>query len=63
MKGTRIKSLNALAAAAMKKQAVIGFHTYMMRPMPAAFLFAMQGRLINNALNRGVWIYKPKAKQ
>lgn len=57
----RINSLISLINAANDKRAVISFsHVAIRNPKPAAFIVGWNGRMIQNAIDLGLYIYERK---
>jgi len=59
----RVRSLGALCRLAGERRAVISRrYGPLTRPKPAAFMLAWQGRMINDALKAGVYVYEKGKK-
>ena len=43
-------TLDELAQAALDRRSVVGFHAHKDKPMPAAFVIGMTGRVLHRAL-------------
>jgi hypothetical protein len=61
-KGQKVRTLDALWAAAMKSRCVIGDHTWFTKPRPAAFVISMQANRVRTILRQGIYLYKPARK-
>jgi hypothetical protein len=59
----QVKTLQELCKLALKKKSVICNKSWCFKkPIPAAFMQNLQGRIINDLLQRWMYIYEPKKK-
>jgi len=58
----QVKTLAQLYKLAGQRRAVVSEYGPLVKPKPAAFLLAWQGRMIYFALKRGLYIYERKSK-
>ena len=62
--GFQIKTLQSLDEVAKSKKSVICKLFGNGKPIPAAVIMSMQGRMILNLFMRGMWVYhKPEKKE
>ena len=62
MKLERVKSVEDLILLSESKRSVIMPPSYSKRPWPAAFVVNLSFINVYNALQRGIYIYKPEKK-
>ena len=58
----RVRSLGALCKLAQERRSVVSFCYPLLRPRPAAFVIGWTGRVINQVINMGLFVY-PKRKK
>lgn len=63
-RGQRVHTMAQLRTLAAARKSVVGFRPcnpdY---PAPAAFVMSMQAWSVDEAIRRGMWVYKPKFKK